>query len=52
MKNVTKKTTQDDGRLKIHLIAGRVMLSEAKHLGLRQWQLDPKVTRDSSLRSE
>ena len=33
-------------------ITGRVMLSEAKHLGLWQWQLDPEVTRDSSLRSE
>ena len=36
VENVTKKTTRDDGRLKIHLITGRVMLSEAKHLGL--WQ--------------
>ena len=40
------------GDLKIHLITGRVMLSEAKHLGLWRWQLDPEVTRDSSLRSE
>jgi hypothetical protein len=47
-----KKTTQDDGRSKIHLPTGRVMLSKAKHLGLCRWQLDPEVTRNSSLPSE
>jgi hypothetical protein len=38
--------------VRIHLLNGAVMLSEAKHLWLISVGGDPEIIRDSSLRSE